>query len=55
MIGVFLATGPGVMPGALDKSVKLEDITATIGSLLGAPLEDTDGVTIAELCNSKTV
>lgn len=54
MTGVFLATGPRVMPGALNNSVKLEDLAPTIASLLGAPLEDTDGVPIAAVCNSNT-
>ena len=55
MTGVFLATGPGVTPGALNNSVKLEDFAPTIASLLGAPLEYTDGVPIAAVCNSNTV
>ena len=42
--GFFLASGPGVVPGALDSPAKLVDFAPTIASLLGAALEDTDGV-----------
>ncbi len=45
--GFFLATGPGVVPGVFNNSVKLEDFAPTIASLLGAPLGDTDGVPFA--------
>jgi hypothetical protein len=47
MTGVFLATGPGIVPGALNNPVKLEDFAPTIANLLGAPLGDTDGVPFA--------
>ena len=51
--GVFLATGPGVVPGALDNPVKLEDFAPTIAGLLGAPLGDTDGVPLAEVVRGR--
>ena len=55
MTGFFLATGPGVVPGALNHPVKLEDFAPTIASLLGASLDDTDGAPIAAVCNSNTM
>ena len=54
MTGFFLATGPGVIPGALNNPVKLEDFAPTISNMLGDSLEVTDGVPIAAVCNRNT-
>jgi predicted AlkP superfamily phosphohydrolase/phosphomutase len=54
MTGLFLATGPEVVPGALSHPVKMEDFAPTIASLLEVSLDDTDGAPIAEICGSNT-
>ena len=47
--GMFLAFGPSVHPGFLDRTVSLMDFAPTIAQLLDVSLPDVDGQPIAEL------
>jgi predicted AlkP superfamily phosphohydrolase/phosphomutase len=47
--GMFVATGPGVSPGRVGRTVSVMDFAPTFCELLGTTLPDTDGVPIAEL------
>ncbi len=48
--GLFIAAGPGVRPGQLDRVVSTLDFAPTFGALLGIDLSDGDGQAIPELC-----
>lgn len=47
--GLFVATGAGIEPRALDRPVSIMDFAATFARLLGVDLPDVDGEPIAEL------
>jgi predicted AlkP superfamily phosphohydrolase/phosphomutase len=47
--GMFIASGPGLEPGALQRTVSILDFAPTITRLLDVDLPDVDGKTINEL------
>ncbi|HEY1328061.1 MAG TPA: alkaline phosphatase family protein [Casimicrobiaceae bacterium] len=47
--GMFVATGPGIAAGTLDRTVSIMDFAPTFCSMLGVELPDVDGVPIHEL------
>jgi predicted AlkP superfamily phosphohydrolase/phosphomutase len=47
--GLLLATGPGVRPGMLPRTVRSEDIAPTVAAALGVELPDVDGHPIPEM------
>jgi predicted AlkP superfamily phosphohydrolase/phosphomutase len=47
--GWLVAAGPGNSPGNLGRALSLLDVAPTAGALLGVPLQDVDGMPIAEL------
>jgi predicted AlkP superfamily phosphohydrolase/phosphomutase len=47
--GWLVAAGPGISAGNLGRAVSLLDVAPTAGALLGVPLQDVDGMPIAEL------
>lgn len=50
--GMYLAFGPSVQPGVLDRTVSLMDFAPTIAKLLNVSLPDVDGRAIDELLAS---
>jgi len=50
--GMLLAAGPGVTPGPLGRDVPSTSVSATVASLLGAPLPGAQGEPIAEVSRS---
>jgi predicted AlkP superfamily phosphohydrolase/phosphomutase len=52
--GLLLATGPGITPGAVLPSTRVEDIAPTICARLGVALDDADGRPIPELSAKPT-
>ena len=49
--GLFMATGPGIRPGRLARSVSIMDFAPTFCALLGTALPGADGQPIIELVN----
>jgi len=47
--GMFVAVGPGVRPGRLDRAVSILDFAPTLTKALGLDLPDCDGVPIPEI------
>lgn len=47
--GLFIAAGPGIQPGRLDRRISLLDFAPTIGAMLGVPLPECEGVAVPEL------
>ena len=47
--GFFVARGPGIVPGKLERQVSLLDFAPTFCAMLGAPLPGAEGTPIAEL------
>jgi predicted AlkP superfamily phosphohydrolase/phosphomutase len=47
--GMFVAYGPGISPGRLQRTVSIMDFGPTVCSLLGTPLPHVDGQAIAEI------
>ena len=47
--GIFIALGPGIRPGRLEKTVSIMDFAPTFTSLLGVGLPDVDGQPIPEI------
>ncbi len=47
--GMFVALGPGIRAGQLDRTVSIMDFAPTFCALLDVELEDIDGHTIAEI------
>jgi predicted AlkP superfamily phosphohydrolase/phosphomutase len=47
--GLLLASGPGIRPGRIARSISVMDIAPTLAARLGAQLHDVDGVEIDEL------
>jgi predicted AlkP superfamily phosphohydrolase/phosphomutase len=47
--GLFIAAGPGIRGGVLDRAVSIFDFAPTFGKLLGVDLQDGDGRAIEEL------
>jgi predicted AlkP superfamily phosphohydrolase/phosphomutase len=47
--GIFVAIGPGIRPGKLERTVDVTDFGPTIASMLGVELRATDGTPIAEI------
>jgi predicted AlkP superfamily phosphohydrolase/phosphomutase len=50
--GMFMALGPGIRPGRVERCVSIMDFAPTFCALLGVPLPDADGEPIAELLGS---
>jgi predicted AlkP superfamily phosphohydrolase/phosphomutase len=51
--GFFVAAGPGIQPGRLDRSVSVMDFAPTISRLLGVDLADVDGHPVPEVVESE--
>jgi len=51
--GMFIATGPGVPPGLLDRVVSILDFAPTFAGLFGVELPQRDGAPLAELLRSE--
>ena len=47
--GLFMALGPGIRPGQLERTVSIMDFAPTFCALLATPMPDADGRVIAEL------
>ncbi len=47
--GLFIAAGPGILPGQLNREVSVMDFAPTICTLLGVELPDVDGRPIPEI------
>ncbi|MCZ6674993.1 MAG: alkaline phosphatase family protein [Verrucomicrobia bacterium] len=47
--GLFIAAGPSIKQGRLDRTVSVMDIAPTITNLLGVELSDVDGIPITEI------
>ena len=47
--GIFIAAGPGIRPGQLDRAVSVMDFAPTIGQLLGVDMPEVDGRPIREI------
>ncbi len=47
--GLFIASGKGIRPGRMDRTVSLMDFAPTFTQLLGVPLPDVDGRPIPEI------
>jgi predicted AlkP superfamily phosphohydrolase/phosphomutase len=47
--GLLVAVGPGLAPGALDRSIPLLDLAATFCAMVGVPLEGSDGRPVTDL------
>ena len=47
--GMFVAYGPGIAPGRLQRTVSIMDFGPTVCGLLGVPLPKVDGQAIAEI------
>ena len=47
--GLFVALGPGIAPGRLDRTVSVCDIGPTIAAMLGVDLGDVEGRVIAQI------
>jgi predicted AlkP superfamily phosphohydrolase/phosphomutase len=47
--GMFVATGPGIAHGVLDRTVSIMDFAPTFCAMLGVDLNDVDGEPIREL------
>ncbi|MGH7768368.1 MAG: alkaline phosphatase family protein [Candidatus Binatia bacterium] len=47
--GLFIAAGPGVRPGMLEREISILDFAPTFGRLLGVELPDCDGRPVNEL------
>jgi hypothetical protein len=50
--GMFLASGPSILPRQLNDFTSVNDFAPTIASLLGKSLSDTDGAPIAALARA---
>lgn len=51
--GFFVARGPGIAPGRLDRDVSLLDFAPTLCAMLGAPLPAAEGKPIDELLEAR--
>jgi arylsulfatase A-like enzyme len=47
--GLFVADGPGIRPGALDRVVSTMDFAPTLAAMLGVPPSPGDGRVIQEI------
>jgi predicted AlkP superfamily phosphohydrolase/phosphomutase len=47
--GLFVAVGPGIVPGHLSRAVSIMDFAPTLAARLGVDLPETDGRPISEL------
>lgn len=47
--GMFVAVGPGVSPGRIDRTISIMDFAPTFCELLGVRLDDVDGRPISEV------
>ena len=47
--GMFVAAGPGLRPGRLDRTVGVMDFAPTVTAMLGVTMPGTDGTVIGEL------
>ena len=47
--GMFIAAGPGIQPGKLERTVSIMDFAPTFCALLDVPLPDVDGQPIREI------
>jgi predicted AlkP superfamily phosphohydrolase/phosphomutase len=50
--GLFIAKGPSILPGQLDRTVSILDFAPTLTAMLGVPLPDADGIVIPEVCGT---
>ena len=50
--GMFVATGPGIVHGVLDRTVSIMDLAPTFCAMLGVDLNDVDGEPIREIVSS---
>lgn len=50
--GLFIASGPSIQPGSLDRTVSIMDFAPTIARLLEVDLPDVDGQPIAEILSA---
>lgn len=48
-LGQFIASGPGIKPGRLNRTIDVMDFAPTLAALLGVSLEDVDGRIVPEL------
>src|SRR5262249_40649304 len=47
--GLFIAAGPGIRPGRLERSVSILDFAPTFATIFGVALPESDGSAIPEL------
>jgi predicted AlkP superfamily phosphohydrolase/phosphomutase len=47
--GLFVAAGPGIRPGTLNRVVSTMDVAPTLAAMLGAPSTPSDGQVIQEI------
>jgi predicted AlkP superfamily phosphohydrolase/phosphomutase len=50
--GFFIAAGPGIRPGRLERTVSVMDLAPTITRLVGVDLPEADGLPIEEIASS---
>jgi predicted AlkP superfamily phosphohydrolase/phosphomutase len=53
--GLFIAKGPSIPPGQLDRSVSILDFAPTLTAMLGVRLPDADGIPITEIVEPEPV
>ena len=53
--GMFVAVGPNIVPGKLDRTISLMDFAPTFCSLLDTKLPDPDGTPIAEVLRTSAL
>ena len=51
--GMFIAFGPGIKPGRMDRIVSIMDFAPTFTELLGVQLSDVDGEPISEILDAR--
>ena len=49
-----MATGPGIAPGHINRTLSIMDLAPTFCALLGVTLEDVDGQAITEVTRAAT-
>jgi predicted AlkP superfamily phosphohydrolase/phosphomutase len=53
--GLFIAKGPSIQRGQLDRTVSILDFAPTLAAMLGVHLDDVDGAPITEICGAPAV
>lgn len=51
--GLFIAKGPSIQGGQLDRTVSILDFAPTLAGMLGVHLDDVDGAPINEICRTR--